>query len=117
MAVAGLIQNQGTFTVETDGVIDLGGAYLSGVELERIRSSQGAVFVSTADEVNAVGVTANTSLTLDGTSGVSVDGTVVNGALTLRTDGVARFDGATTTAQSLSLEADSILSVLAGGLS
>jgi len=110
LEVGGTIANAGTFNVIRSGSIVLGGSsgYLSAAEVNLIRSTGGANFESNAGTLDASGIIINTSLGLDGETGVQVSNITVNGDLNLITGGVARFNGDLSTAQSLQISADSI---------
>jgi hypothetical protein len=112
----GAVQNQGSFSAQTAGLVDLGGAYLSGAEVARIFSSKGANFISTGADATADTVIVNTSLSLNGATGAGVRDTTVNGALSLVTGGVASFDGTLSSARSLGITAASIASGGTAGL-
>jgi filamentous hemagglutinin family protein len=110
LEVGGAIANAGTFNVIRSGSIVLGGSsgYLSAAEVNLIRSTGGANFESNAGTLDASGIIVNTSLGLDGKTGVQVSNITVNGDLNLVTVGVASFTGDLSTAQSLQISADSI---------
>jgi filamentous hemagglutinin family protein len=110
LEVGGAIANAGTFNVIRSGSIVLGGSsgYLSAAEVNLIRSTGGANFESNAGTLDASGIIVNTSLGLDGETGVQVSNITVNGDLNLVTVGVASFTGDLSTAQSLQISADSI---------
>ncbi|NBT48991.1 MAG: hypothetical protein EBT07_14460, partial [Actinobacteria bacterium] len=110
LEVGGAVANVGTFNVIRSGSIVLGGSlgYLSAAEVNLIRSTGGANFESNAGTLDANGIIVNTSLGLDGQTGVQVSNITVNGDLNLITGRVASFTGDLSTAQSLQIRADSI---------
>ena len=110
LEVGGAVANAGTFNVIRSGSIVLGGSsgYLSAAEVNLIRSTGGANFESSAGTLDASGIIVNTSLGLDGETGVQVSNITVNGDINLVTVGVASFTGDLSTAQSLQISADSI---------
>jgi hypothetical protein len=111
LALNGVVANSGTFSAETSGNIDLGGSYLSAIEVARIASTGGARFASLVGDVTAQNLATSTSLSMQALDGeTTVNGVSVNGALNMESGGAVNFNGNDTYASSLAFTGQSVSS-------
>jgi hypothetical protein len=111
LALNGVVANRGLFSAETSGNIDLGGGYLSAIEVARIASTGGARFASLVGDVTAQNLTTSTSLSMQALNGeTTVNGVIVNGALNMESGGAVNFNGNDTYASSLAFTGQNVSS-------
>jgi filamentous hemagglutinin family protein len=111
LALNGVVANKGLFSAETSGNIDLGGGYLSAIEVARIASTGGARFASLVGDVTAQNLATSTSLSMQALDGeTTVNGVSVNGALSMESGGAVNFNGNDTYASSLTFTGQSVSS-------
>jgi hypothetical protein len=111
LALNGVVANKGLFSAETSGNIDLGGSYLSAIEVARIASTGGARFASLVGDVTAQNLATSTSLSMQALDGeTTVNGVSVNGALNMESGGAVNFNGNDTYASSLAFTGQSVSS-------
>jgi trimeric autotransporter adhesin len=111
LALNGVVANKGLFSAETSGNIDLGGGYLSAIEVARIASTGGARFASLVGDVTAQNLATSTSLSMQALDGETiVNGVSVNGALNMESGGAVNFNGNDTYASSLTFTGQSVSS-------
>jgi hypothetical protein len=111
LALNGVVANKGLFSAETSGNIDLGGGYLSAIEVARIASTGGARFASLVGDVTAQNLATSTSLSMQALDGeTTVNGVSVNGSLNMESGGAVNFNGNDTYASSLAFTGQSVSS-------
>ena len=111
LALNGAVANKGLFSAETSGNIDLGGGYLSAIEVARIASTGGARFASLVGDVTAQNLATSTSLSMQALDGeTTVNGVSVNGSLNMESGGAVNFNGNDTYASSLTFTGQSVSS-------
>ena len=119
LALNGVVANSGTFSAETSGNIDLGGSYLTAIEVARIASTGGARFKSLVGDVTAQNLTTSTSLSMQALAlnrETTVNGVIVNGALNMESGGAVNFNGADSTVSSLGFTGTKVSSDGSDGL-